>query len=62
METHELLPVRAYTHVREPRIKCPEHGVKTVDVPWARKGSGFTFSFEAMVTMLASEMPVSPGA
>jgi transposase len=50
---------RAYIHAREPRIKCPEHGVKTVDVPWARKGSGFTLSFEAMVTMLASEMPVS---
>jgi transposase len=50
---------RAYIHAREPRIRCPEHGVKTVSVPWARKGSGFTLSFEAMVTMLASEMPVS---
>ncbi len=30
-----------------------------VDVPWARKGSGFTLSFEAMVTMLSQGMPVS---
>ena len=50
---------RAYIHAREPRIKCPERGVKTVAVPWARKGSGFTLSFEAMVIMLGQEMPVS---
>ena len=50
---------RAYIHAREPRIKCPEHGIKTVKVPWARKGSGFTLSFEAMVAMLSQEMPVS---
>jgi len=30
-----------------------------VDVPWARKGSGFTLSFGAMVTMLSQEMPES---
>lgn len=30
-----------------PRCKCPEHGVKTVEVPWATKGSGFTLLFES---------------
>ena len=50
---------RAYIHAREPRIRCPKHGIKTVNVPWARKGSGFTLSFEAMVAMLSQEMPVS---
>ncbi len=43
----------------EPRIKCQEHGARTMDVPWARKGSGFTLSLEAMVTMLSREMSVS---
>ena len=32
----------AYLTARIPRCKCDEPGIKTVDVPWARKGSGFT--------------------
>ena len=32
-----------------PRIKCPEHGVVTVGVPWYEPGSGFTALFEALV-------------
>ena len=31
---------------RIPRIRCPKHGVKTVDVPWADNYSRFTFLFE----------------
>jgi transposase len=30
-----------------PRCKCPEHGVKTLRVPWAGKGSRFTLLFES---------------
>ena len=32
-----------------PRIKCQEHGVLTLKVPWAEPGSGFTALFEALV-------------
>jgi len=32
-----------------PRVKCEEHGVVTVSVPWAEPGSGFTALFEALV-------------
>lgn len=32
-----------------PRVKCEEHGVVTVQVPWAEPGSGFTTLFEALV-------------
>ena len=32
-----------------PRVKCPEHGVVTVKVPWAEPGSGFTALYEALV-------------
>lgn len=32
-----------------PRVKCQEHGVVTVSVPWAELGSGFTAMFEALV-------------
>jgi transposase len=32
-----------------PRVKCPEHGVKQLRVPWAEVGSRFTAMFEALV-------------
>ena len=28
-----------YIHASVPRVKCPDHGVELIDVPWARKGS-----------------------
>ena len=49
----------AYLTVRTPRVKCPEHGVKLVEVPWARHGSGFTLLFEAFILALAKDMPVN---
>ena len=41
-----------------PRVRCPEHKVKQVNVPWARKGSRFTLLFEQAAMLLAREMPV----
>ena len=32
-----------------PRVECPEHGVKQIEVPWAEPGSGFTALFERVV-------------
>jgi len=48
----------AYLHARMPRMRCDKCGVRTVGVPWARPGSGFTLLFEAFVMTLAKEMPV----
>jgi len=39
-------------HARQPRIQCPDHGVKTVAVPWARPGVGFTLLMEAFLLAL----------
>lgn len=36
-----------------PRSHCPEHGVRTVDVPWASGSSKFTLEFEARAVELA---------
>lgn len=47
-----------YLHALVPRVKCPEHGVHQVPVPWAREGSGFTLLFEALLMTLVREMPV----
>jgi len=41
-----------FLHARQPRANCPEHGVKTVDVPWSRPGANFTLLFDAMVVQL----------
>jgi transposase len=47
---------------RVPRCRCAEHGVRTVGVPWAREGSGFTLMFEAMAMLLCAQMPVADAA
>lgn len=48
-----------YLTARVPRIKCPEHGIRRVDTPWAREGSKFTLLFEQVVMSLVREMPVN---
>ncbi len=44
-------------HASVPRVKCPRHGVKQADVPWAEKGSRFTLLFErfAIDVLLATQ-------
>jgi transposase len=51
----------AYLHARVPRVNCPNQGcgVKQIQVPWARAGSGFTLLFEALVMTMARDMPVN---
>lgn len=43
---------KTFLHARQPRITCPDHGVKTVEVPWARPGAGFTLLMEAFILVL----------
>lgn len=48
-----------YLHARVPRIKDSSGSVKTVQVPWARRNTGFTLLFEAFVmSLIELEMPV----
>ena len=43
-----------------PRITTTGDKVRTVDVPWARPGSGFTLLFEALaLALIEREMPVN---
>jgi len=48
-----------YLHARVPRIRCSRCGIKQVEVPWARPGSGFTLLFEMLVLQLSREMSVA---
>ena len=49
---------QAFLHARTPRITCGTCGVRLVNVPWARPGSGFTLLFEALAMTLMTAMPV----
>jgi len=47
-----------YLHAFVPRVSCPDCGIKTADVPWARPGSHFTLLFEALLMAMCKKMPV----
>jgi transposase len=51
---------QAYLSARVPRVRCAEHGVHLVNVPWARAGSGFTLLFEVAMLTYAKQMPIAP--
>jgi transposase len=40
--------LRTILSAEPPRSNCPEHGVRTVKLPWAEPGSRFTALFEAL--------------
>ncbi len=50
---------QAYLSARVPRVRCREHGVRLVNVPWARPGSGFTLLFEVVMVTYAKQMPIA---
>ncbi len=45
-----------------PRVCCEEHGIRQIEVPWARKGSRFTLLFEQAAMVFVREMPVLAAA
>ena len=38
-----------------PRVKCAEHGVRLIEVPWAERGSRYTVAFEALAIELLGQ-------
>lgn len=38
-----------YLHASLPRVKCPEHGVCTIEPSWSRSNSRFTLQFESFL-------------
>lgn len=50
---------QAFIHADLPRVRCTKCGkTKQVPVPWARSGSGFSLLMEALLVVLAKQMPV----
>jgi transposase len=70
---HDCAPERTWRHLdtmqfttviraRTPRSDCPEHGVKTMKVPWAAPQGRFTLLFERFaVDVLLASASVSQG-
>jgi transposase len=70
---HDCAPERTWRHLdtmqfttliraRTPRADCPEHGVKTLQVPWATPQGRFTVLFERFaVEVLLASATVSQG-
>jgi len=50
---------KTYIHANVPRTRCANGHVVVMDVPWARKGSGYTLLLEGLVLELAKGMPVA---
>ena len=50
---------QAFLTARVARTRCDDCGVRLVNVPWARPGSGFTLLFEALVMTMVAAMPVN---
>ncbi len=49
-------------HARVPRVKCDEHGVRQVKVPWAEARSRFTLLMERLVIDVLQETATVEGA
>jgi len=50
---------RFYVECEVPRCKCPEHGVRTVHIPWAFPDSDYTRAFEMQVAYSAAKLPTN---
>ncbi len=47
----DLFQYQTILHAEPPRCRCEEHGVQSVVLPWAEKGSRFTALFERWVIL-----------
>ena len=45
----DLFEYKTFVVAEVPRVECPEHGVVTLQVPWAQGSSRFTAKFETVV-------------
>jgi len=43
----DTMQFATHLHCKLPRIRCKEHGAKSINAPWAGKNSRFTLMFEA---------------
>jgi len=49
---------RTLLHAEPPRMRCPEHGVRQVRLPWAEPHARFTLLFEAFAIQVLQETSI----
>ena len=55
----DLFEYRCYLNIKVPRTNCDKDGIKTTHIDkWSRKGSHYSFKFEALFIRLIREMSV----
>lgn len=50
---------KTFLHARPPRVRCAEHGVRQVRMPWAEPHSRFTMLFERLAIDVLKECDIS---
>lgn len=53
---------QTFLHARIPRVRCDEHGIKQVRVPWAEPKSRFTMMFERLAIDVMLNMDIKNAA
>lgn len=51
----DLGPMRVFLEADAPRVRCRNHGVVVVQVPWARHDAGHTYAFDDSVAWLVTQ-------
>ena len=49
---------QTFLHAAPPRVKCPEHGVRQVRLPWTEPNARFTSMFEAFAIRVLQETSI----
>jgi len=58
----DSMQFRTFLHARPPRVRCPEHGVRQVRLPWAEPMSRFTALFERLAIDVLAQGDVDGSA
>ena len=53
------MSIRLYTQLQIPRIECAECGIHQIEIPWARKRSGFTLLMDALIIAMSQCMSIT---
>ena len=52
---------QTFLHARPPRVVCPEHGVRQVQLPWAKPHARFTLLFERFAIEVLRHTTIQAG-
>jgi transposase len=57
----DTMQFKTFLHARPPRVECPDHGVKQVELPWAEPHSRFTVLFERFAIDVLKQTDIQGG-